>query len=55
MTIRCAEASERTLRIFAGAGIVVGSTPESELAETEAKFRTMLHAMGLGHGAGVQS
>ncbi|WNZ65599.1 isochorismate synthase DhbC [Myxococcus sp. MxC21-1] len=55
VTIRCAEASERTLRIFAGAGIVVGSTPESELAETEAKFRTMLHAMGLGHGAGVQS
>ncbi|ATB27484.1 isochorismate synthase DhbC [Melittangium boletus] len=49
VTIRCAEADERTLRLFAGAGIVLGSTPESELAETEAKFRTMLHAMGLGH------
>jgi isochorismate synthase len=48
VTIRCAEADERTLRLFAGAGIVLGSTPESELAETEAKFRTMLHAMGLG-------
>ena len=52
VTIRCAEADEHTLRLFAGAGIVVGSTPESELAETEAKFRTMLQAMGLG--AGVQ-
>ncbi|MBM7114618.1 isochorismate synthase DhbC [Archangium primigenium] len=51
VTIRCAEADERTLRLFAGAGIVVGSTPESELAETEAKFRTMLHAMGLGQEA----
>ncbi|MBN8468359.1 isochorismate synthase DhbC [Corallococcus exiguus] len=48
VTIRCAEADERTLRLFAGAGIVVGSTPEAELAETEAKFRTMLQAMGLG-------
>lgn len=48
VTIRCAEADERTLRLFAGAGVVVGSTPESELAETEAKFRTMLQAMGLG-------
>ncbi|ATB41897.1 isochorismate synthase [Cystobacter fuscus] len=54
VTIRCAEADERTLRLFAGAGIVVGSTPESELAETEAKFRTMLQAMGLGQGAEVQ-
>ncbi len=54
VTIRCAEADERTLRLFAGAGIVVGSKPESELAETEAKFRTMLQAMGLGQGAEVQ-
>ena len=54
VTIRCAEADERTLRLFAGAGVVLGSTPESELAETEAKFRTMLHAMGLGQGAEVR-
>ncbi|QRO00436.1 isochorismate synthase DhbC [Archangium violaceum] len=54
VTIRCAEADERTLRLFAGAGIVAGSKPESELAETEAKFRTMLQAMGLGQGAEVQ-
>ncbi|NBD11319.1 isochorismate synthase DhbC [Corallococcus silvisoli] len=54
VTIRCAEADEHTLRLFAGAGIVVGSTPEAELAETEAKFRTMLLAMGLGLNAEVQ-
>jgi isochorismate synthase len=55
VTIRCAEADEHSLRLFAGAGIVVGSKPESELAETEAKFRTMLHAMGLGQSAEVKS
>ncbi|QRK05498.1 isochorismate synthase DhbC [Archangium violaceum] len=54
VTIRCAEANEHSLRLFAGAGIVVGSKPESELAETEAKFRTMLQAMGLGQGVEVQ-
>jgi isochorismate synthase len=54
VTIRCAEADEHSLRLFAGAGIVAGSKPESELAETEAKFRTMLQAMGLGQGAEVQ-
>jgi len=47
VAIRCAEADERSLRLFAGAGIVVGSKPEEELAETSAKFRTMLRAMGL--------
>lgn len=54
VTIRCAVADERTLRLFAGAGIVAGSKPESELAETEAKFHTMLQAMGLGQSAEAQ-
>nr|BDT34817.1 isochorismate synthase DhbC [Myxococcus sp. MH1] len=54
VTIRCAEADESSLRLFAGAGIVAGSKPESELAETEAKFRTMLQAMGLGQGTEVK-
>lgn len=54
VTIRCAEADEHTLRLFAGAGIVAGSKPESELAETEVKFWTMLQAMGLGQGAEVR-
>jgi isochorismate synthase len=47
VTIRCGEISERSLRLFAGAGIVAGSRPADELAETTAKFRTLLLAMGL--------
>ncbi|QOS81773.1 isochorismate synthase DhbC [Paenibacillus sp. JNUCC31] len=47
VTIRCAEVGGKTLKLFAGAGIVAGSTAEAELAETSAKFRTMLLAMGL--------
>ncbi|MFB8376335.1 isochorismate synthase DhbC [Paenibacillus taichungensis] len=47
VTIRCAEVEGDTLKLFAGAGIVAGSTAEAELAETSAKFRTMLLAMGL--------
>lgn len=47
VTIRCAEAEERSLRLYAGAGIVADSSAEAELAETAAKFRTLLLAMGL--------
>lgn len=47
VTIRCAEVEGKTLKLFAGAGIVAGSTAEAELAETSVKFRTMLLAMGL--------
>jgi menaquinone-specific isochorismate synthase len=32
-------------RIYAGAGIVAGSQPERELAETELKFRAMQEAL----------
>ncbi|OWA00803.1 isochorismate synthase [Streptomyces sp. CS113] len=46
VTIRCAEAEGRSLRLFAGAGVVAASTPEAETAETAAKFRTFLHAVG---------
>ena len=34
-----------------GAGIVAGSQPEAELAETTAKLGTMLGAMGWAHAA----
>ncbi|MBD8033176.1 MULTISPECIES: isochorismate synthase DhbC [Solibacillus] len=47
VTIRCAEANGHSLRLFAGAGIVGESKPEEELAETGAKFQTMLRAMGI--------
>lgn len=46
VAIRCAEVRGDTLRLYAGAGIVPGSDPERELAETSAKFRTMLAALG---------
>lgn len=46
VTIRCAEAEGRSLRLFAGAGVVADSSPEAETAETAAKFRTFLHAVG---------
>lgn len=47
VTIRCGEAEGSRLRLYAGAGVVAGSTAEKELAETSAKFRTMLKALGL--------
>ncbi|MCS0637472.1 isochorismate synthase DhbC [Streptomyces sp. LP05-1] len=46
VTIRCAEAEERSLRLYAGAGVVSASEPEAETAETAAKFRTFLSAVG---------
>ncbi|WP_407555202.1 isochorismate synthase [Streptomyces sp. Pv4-95] len=46
VTIRCAEAEGRMLRLFAGAGVVAASTPQAETAETGAKFRTFLSAVG---------
>ncbi|POZ62389.1 isochorismate synthase [Chromobacterium alticapitis] len=47
VTIRCATVDGSRARLFAGAGIVEASTPESEWAETQAKLATMLGAFGL--------
>ncbi|MGD9483869.1 isochorismate synthase [Streptomyces sp. TRM70308] len=47
VTIRCAEAREESLRLYAGAGIVSASEPEAETRETAAKFRTFLDAVGV--------
>jgi len=46
VALRCAEMQGRIALLFAGAGIVAGSDPEAELAETDAKFRSMLEALG---------
>lgn len=46
VTIRCAEAEEDKLRLYAGAGIVSSSQPADEIAETRDKFRTFLDAVG---------
>jgi isochorismate synthase len=44
--LRCAEVQGRIALLFAGAGIVADSDPDEELAETDAKFRSMLDALG---------
>ncbi|WP_263078082.1 isochorismate synthase DhbC [Endozoicomonas sp. Mp262] len=53
VTIRCAEIKDAFVRLYAGAGVVAASDPDSELAETGAKFRTMLNAIGLDKNAGA--
>lgn len=47
LCIRAAELTPSRIRLFAGAGIVDGSDPERELAETEAKLHAILTSMGL--------
>jgi isochorismate synthase len=49
VAIRCAEVAGTSLRLYSGAGIMPASRPELELAETQAKFRTLLRAMGLDY------
>jgi isochorismate synthase len=51
VTIRCAIAAGRSLRLFSGAGVVAGSTGAAELAETTAKLDTFLSVLGLREGA----
>jgi menaquinone-specific isochorismate synthase len=48
IALRCAQINpvdERTLRMFAGCGIVAGSTPSNELAEAQTKFLTIRQAL----------
>lgn len=49
IALRCGELApdRRSLRIFAGGGIVAASDPHAELAETEVKLTAMRHALGL--------
>ena len=47
VTIRCAQIDNHQVRLYAGAGIVTGSDPQKETAETDAKFNTLLNAMGV--------
>jgi len=43
--IRCAEVEGARARIYAGNGMVVGSDPEDELAETQLKLQALLAAL----------
>ncbi len=47
VVLRCALLTKRSADLYAGAGIVMGSGPEDELAETEWKLQTMLEALAL--------
>jgi menaquinone-specific isochorismate synthase len=46
IALRCAEIDGGSARLFAGAGIVAGSTPEGELDETRIKLQAMQSALG---------
>jgi menaquinone-specific isochorismate synthase len=45
IALRCAQLDGTTARLFAGCGIVAGSDPAAELAETLSKFRPMRTAL----------
>lgn len=47
VAIRCADICGASARLYAGAGIVPGSDPQAETAETGAKFGAMLQVLGL--------
>ena len=50
VALRCAHVRGTQAELYAGAGIVAGSEPRQELAETEAKLAPMLDALGGGSG-----
>lgn len=52
VALRCALVRGNKAELYAGAGIVAGSDPARELAETEAKLAPMLHALGCGAAHG---
>ena len=45
IALRCGQIQGRSIRIFAGCGIVAGSDPDKELAESEAKLLPMRSAL----------
>jgi menaquinone-specific isochorismate synthase len=45
IALRCAQIAGNRARLFAGGGIVAGSDPAAELAETQIKFRPMQTAL----------
>lgn len=45
IALRCAQLDGNRARLFAGCGIVAGSDPATELAETQVKFRPMMNAL----------
>ena len=46
IALRCGQIDKNQIKLFAGCGIVAGSNPKRELAESQAKFAPMLNALG---------
>jgi len=46
IALRCGQIEGNQIKLFAGCGIVAGSNPQRELAESQAKFAPMLNALG---------
>lgn len=46
IALRCGQITQNRIRLFAGCGIVAGSDPQRELAESQAKFAPMMSALG---------
>ena len=55
VAIRSGVLAGNRAHLWAGAGIVAGSDPDRELAETEVKFRVMLGALGVTEPAPAPS
>jgi len=47
IALRCGEIAGRQITLYAGAGIVLGSDPAAEAAETSAKFVALLQALDI--------
>ncbi|WP_035288407.1 isochorismate synthase [Actinokineospora spheciospongiae] len=47
VSLRCAEVFDREMVLYAGAGVMPASVPAAELAETSAKFATLLRGLGI--------
>ncbi|MDT0303913.1 isochorismate synthase [Streptomonospora sp. DSM 45055] len=45
IALRCAQVRDRRARLFSGCGIVAGSDPRAEVAESESKLRVMREAL----------
>lgn len=46
IALRCGQINGNEIRLFAGCGIVAGSSPEKELVESQVKFAPMMNALG---------
>lgn len=57
IALRCGhvDAGAKTVQLFAGCGLVAGSTPDAELAESAAKFAAMRSALSTAPGPSTAS